>query len=617
VRIHPGAGKHIYFEFINTNGISSGLVSFVLLGTGGVSDASGNLINGAVNNAAQIAAAFSLPSVYTTLPASGRPNELALQTSDMRLYRWNGSVWTAEVQAASVSGTLTAAQLAAHIIDITKVATSLAPPEVLASLPSSPGAGRTALYAGELYRSTPDGAGWTKAVQTVDLTGTIASAQVADAAITAAKLGAAAVQTANIAAAAITNALIAASAVTTTSIADGAISTPKIIAGAVTATQIAANTITATQIAALTITAAQIASGTITTVQIAALTIVAGNIASGTITATQLAADSVTATQLAANSVVAGRPDGERRDGGHVVAAGVINTTQLAAGAVTANELGANAVTAVKILAGAVTTTSMAANTINGDRITAGDARRVENRRELHRRWTDRGGRHHGDGHRRGRGRRDETVDDHPERDGAERGHHSNRQAPLGRRAPVSRSGGDGLESVPAHADARSRADGSATFSGTVASSSFTTGLASFSGAASFFGAVSIFASGSPAERDQHVRHDDGIAEPILYRSCDRPALDMEPPLDGTAHGYGRDFHVSESVVLCGVADRHQPAIGAGGRRVRARSADRRRRSIPRRDRGRGVGDRYDVNLAHSRRERRRVDVEASPCRRG
>jgi hypothetical protein len=497
VRIHPGAGKHIYFEFINTNGISSGLVSFVLLGTGGVSDASGNLINGAVNNAAQIAAAFSLPSVYTTLPASGRPNELALQTSDMRLYRWNGSVWTAEVQAASVSGTLTAAQLAAHIIDITKVATSLAPPEVLASLPSSPGAGRTALYAGELYRSTPDGAGWTKAVQTVDLTGTIASAQVADAAITAAKLGAAAVQTANIAAAAITNALIAASAVTTTSIADGAISTPKIIAGAVTATQIAANTITATQIAALTITAAQIASGTITTVQIAALTIVAGNIASGTITATQLAADSVTATQLAANSVVAGDLTANAVTAG-TVAAGVINTTQLAAGAVTANELGANAVTAVKILAGAVTTTSMAANTINGDRITAGtlDASKIVANSIV--------------AGQIAAGAITATAIAAGAVDATKLS-----TIILSETAPNAgiiqigklRSA-DGLRYLDLAATGSNpflhtptldlRADGSATFSGTVASSSFTTGLASFSGAASFFGAVSIFASGSP-----------------------------------------------------------------------------------------------------------------------
>jgi hypothetical protein len=339
IRIHPDRGKRIYVEFVNVQGISSGQVSYDLLSNGAIIDQDGNMIDGAITRAAQFAATIQPVSVYDTLPPVGRANEVAVLTSDKKLYRWNGTTWTSAVPAPDISGVLTSSQIADAAITTAKFALTIRPVELLSSLPSAPGANRIALSSdGKLYRSTTDGTGWTAAVPTVDLSGTINSAQIADAAITATKLGAAAVTTAAIANAAITNALIAASAVTSTTIADGSISTPKIVAGAVTATEIGASAITAAKVAANAITAGAIASGAVT----------AGTIAAGAVTAGTVAASAITATELAA---------------------GAVTTTRLAAGAVTANELAANAVIAGKVSAGAISTTELAAGAVNASKI--------------------------------------------------------------------------------------------------------------------------------------------------------------------------------------------------------------------------------------------------------
>lgn len=320
IRIHPDRGKRIFVEFVNSNGVTSGKIPFTLLGSGGIIDENGQLIDASINRAEAFAANIKPYSVYDTLPATGRPNEVALLTSNSKLYRWDGSAWTAAVEAPDISGVMTASQLADHIIDIAKVASSLAPPEILSSLPPTPGAGRTALFNGELYRSTPDGSGWTKAVQTVDLSGQIATLQI--------QLGA------------IDNTLIAVNAVQSTNIADDAITTPKLLAGAVTTNRLAASAVTANEIAA----------GAVTTTRLAAGAVTANEIAAGAVTTTRLAAGAVTANELAANSVIAGK-----------VLAGAISTTELAA----------NAVTAAKIGAGEIITTHMTAGTIAGDRIAA------------------------------------------------------------------------------------------------------------------------------------------------------------------------------------------------------------------------------------------------------
>ena len=169
----------------------------------------------------------------------------------------------------------------------------------------------------KLYRYT--GSAWTAAVPAVDISGTLADAQIA--ALAASKITGqlSDSQLAAIAAAKLTG------QITGTQITDGAISTAKLMAGSVTSNEIAANTIVAADIASGTITATQIAAATISGANIAAGTIAAGNIAANTITASQIAANTITATQIASNAVTA-----DEIAAGAVTAA-KINVTELSA----------------------------------------------------------------------------------------------------------------------------------------------------------------------------------------------------------------------------------------------------------------------------------------------
>jgi hypothetical protein len=368
IRIHPGKGKRVFFEFVNTRGISSGVIAFVLLSNGGIIDSNGDLLDDSIKRASQIVDTMSMPEVYDVLPAVGRDNELAVLTTSTptpnALYRWTGTVWERVAYAPDMTGLLVGAQLAAQIIDKTKIAASLAPPEIFASvgaLPASPGVNRIALVGEALYRSTADGSGWTAATPATSISGQITTAQIAAGAVTTATIATAAITTALLAGGAVTNAILAAGAVTATTIADGSITTPKLVAGAVTANEIAAgaviagkiaaNAVTATEIVAGAITTAKIATGAVTTGTLDALAVTTAKIAAGAVTATEIATDAVTASKILAGSIVAGK-----------IAAAAVSTTELAADAVTTS----------KILAGAIVTTHMSANTIAGDRITGG-----------------------------------------------------------------------------------------------------------------------------------------------------------------------------------------------------------------------------------------------------
>lgn len=213
---------------------------------------------------------------------------------------------------------ITSGKLADGSITLTKHASGLRPVEIVNALPAAGTEGRTVYLTTDdkLYRDT--GTAWTAAVATTDLSGTISTAQIADAAVTTAK----------VAAANITEALLAASAVTETKIASDAVTSPKIIAGAITTVKIAAGAVTANEIAALTILAGNIAAGAITTAKLDALAVTADKIAANAVTTAKLDALAVTADKLAANSVIAGK-----------VAAAAISTTELAAAAVTAGKL--------------------------------------------------------------------------------------------------------------------------------------------------------------------------------------------------------------------------------------------------------------------------------------
>jgi predicted phage tail protein len=184
----------------------------------------------------------------------------------------------------------------------------------------------------KLYRYT--GSAWTAAVPAVDISGTLADAQIA--ALAASKITGqlSDSQLAAIAAAKLTG------QITGTQITDGAISTAKLMAGSVTSNEIAANTIVAADIASGTITATQIAAATITGANIAAGTIAAGNIAANTITASQIAANTITATQIASNAITA---------------------DEIAAGAVTAAKIGVTQLSAITATIGTLETATTGA----------------------------------------------------------------------------------------------------------------------------------------------------------------------------------------------------------------------------------------------------------------
>jgi hypothetical protein len=200
----------------------------------------------------------------------------------------------------------------------------------------------------KLYRYT--GTAWTAAVPALDITGTLADAQIA--ALAASKITGqlSDSQLAAIAAAKLTG------QITGTQITDGAISTAKLMAGSVTSNEIAANTIVAADIASGTITATQIAAATITGAKIAAGTIAAGNIAANTITASEIAANTITATQIAtdaitADKILAGAITSAKVSTNEIVAFsaniknGVIETAKIGDLQVTTLKIGNNAVT--------------------------------------------------------------------------------------------------------------------------------------------------------------------------------------------------------------------------------------------------------------------------------
>jgi hypothetical protein len=149
--------------------------------------------------------------------------------------------------------------------------------EIVATLPS------TDLFEGrvvflttddKLYRYT--GSAWTAAVPAVDITGTLADAQIA--AIAAAKVT---------------------GQITGTQITDSAISSPKIAAGAVIAGKLAASSVQAGNIAASAVTAGTIAANAITATEIATNAITADKILAGAITAAKVSTNEIVA--LSAN----------------------------------------------------------------------------------------------------------------------------------------------------------------------------------------------------------------------------------------------------------------------------------------------------------------------------
>jgi predicted phage tail protein len=309
----------------------SGTVSDAQIAGLAASKISGQVIASQIADAAVTTAKFAAGiepiTVVASVPGTKSTNSI-FNTTDGKVYRWNGTAYVTTVSAADISGTLAAAQIA-----------SVAASQVTGQLSDTQLA----------------------AIGAAKVTGQIVGTQITDGAISTAKLAAGSVTAATIAADTITASQIAANAITSAELAAGAVVAGKIAAGSIQAGDIAAGTITGDKLAANTITASQIAADTITAGQIAAGAISASELAAGAVTAGKIAAGAVTANEIAANAITAGKID-----------AAAVTTAKIAAGAVTATEIATGAITAGKIAAGAVTATEIAADTITAAQIAAG-----------------------------------------------------------------------------------------------------------------------------------------------------------------------------------------------------------------------------------------------------
>jgi hypothetical protein len=156
--------------------------------------------------------------------------------------------------------------------------------EIVSSLPT------TDLYEGRIvYLSSDDklyrytGSAWTTAVPAIDISGTLADAQIA--AVAASKLT---------------------GQITSTQITDGAISTPKLAAGSVTASAIAAGSIQAGALAANSVTASAIAANSVTATALASNSVTADKILAGSVTAAKISVNQLSALSADLGTVTAG-----------------------------------------------------------------------------------------------------------------------------------------------------------------------------------------------------------------------------------------------------------------------------------------------------------------------
>lgn len=277
------------------------------------------------------------PVSLVTSVPTVKATETIYNTTDSLLYRWDGSAYVS-VQGATDFSELNGTVATAQIADAAVIAAKL---------------GSAAVEAGKIASN---------AVTTDKIASLAVNAdKIASNAITTAKIAADAVTSAELADNAATEAAIATNAITATKISDGAIETAKLAAGAVTAAKITAGTITASEIASSTIVAGNIAAGTITASEIAGNTITATQIAAGTITSAEILTGTITATQIAANAITASE-----------IAANTITASQIAAGAISATEIASGAVTTAKLSALSITSDKIASNAITTAKISAG-----------------------------------------------------------------------------------------------------------------------------------------------------------------------------------------------------------------------------------------------------
>ena len=275
-------------------------------------------------------------------------------TVDGRLYRNNGTAWSAEVPAAAISGQIGATQISDSAVTTPKLAAgSVDTTRLAAGAVTANNLSAGAVVAGTIAA------------------GAISTSELASDAITADKIAADSISARNIRAGAITADKLAANSVTAGTIAAGAISTSELSADAVKAQNIAADAITARAIKAGEIVAGKLAANSVVAGDLAVNAVTAGTILAGAISTSELAADAVQAQNISADAITA-RHIRAGEVTADALAVNSVTALAIAAGAVTADALAVGAVVAGTIAAGAIGTTELAAGAVKADNIAAG-----------------------------------------------------------------------------------------------------------------------------------------------------------------------------------------------------------------------------------------------------
>lgn len=317
--------------------------------------------------ATKFASSIEPYTLVDSIPGTKLTNVI-FNTTDGKLYRWNGSGYVSSIPGSDVVGPVSTTGIADGSITATMFASSIQPIGVVATIPTTKTTDMVFVIADKkLYRW--NGTAYVRAIDAADITiGQITSTQIADGSITTPKLVANSINANVLAAGTITSNLITANTLNGDRILANSLDAGKIVAGSITASQIAAEGITGDRIAANTITADKlttnsvtsdkIAANSITSDKIAANSIDAGKIVAGSITATELAAAGITGDRIAANTITADK-----------ISTNSITSTQIAAGSITGDRLAANTITAGQIAAGAIGAEQIAAGAITAGKL--------------------------------------------------------------------------------------------------------------------------------------------------------------------------------------------------------------------------------------------------------
>ncbi len=344
VRVDAGKGKTLFFEFVNSQGTSTGVVAFEV-GPGNpiIDAATGDIIDEGIKRATQFGGT-TRPVLVLPWPLP-IPNEypigqvaVVFQPDDAdhnrRIYQWDGAAWNDMTTFERLDGELLRSQIADRLIQ----------------------------------------------TQHVDLRA-INEDLLALGAVTSQILGAGAIQPVHVSFAAIGPDALAAGAVQTTHITDDAITTPKVrasniigvhLAGlTITGDKIVGDTITGNKIAALTIAGDRIAANTLTGDKIVGLTITGDKIVGLTITGAKIQGLSITGDKIAGTTITGDKIAGLTITGdkifgltitGDKIAGNTITGNKIKALEITSDLLASKAVIAGKIEVGAINAADLIVN---------------------------------------------------------------------------------------------------------------------------------------------------------------------------------------------------------------------------------------------------------------